>query len=97
MPMQRNALAQTDQSMLSPVIRDITQDGKTVRVIAESSRPGAWVLRVLGRSGQISEWTEHFDSAAEAITTALTAIRYEGIEDFYEDPVFRFLEQSRRH
>jgi len=97
MPVQRNAVAQGDETTLSPVVRDITQDGKTVRVIAESAGPGSWVLRVLGRCGQVSEWTEHFDSAPEAIATALTAIRYEGIEDFYEDPVFRFLEKSRRH
>lgn len=97
MPMQRNAVAQGGETLRSPVVRDITQDGKTVRVVAEQSGPQGWVLRVLGRRGQISEWTQRFDSAAEAITTALTAIRYEGIEDFYDDPVFQHLEHSKTH
>ena len=97
MRMQRNAEAPGAEFLLSPVVRDITQDGKTVRVIAESAGTRGWVLRVLGRRGQVSEWTESFDSAAEAITTALTAIRYEGIEDFYDDPVFQYLENSCKH
>jgi hypothetical protein len=97
MRMHGNAEAAGGGLAPSPVVRDITQDGKTVRVIAESAGARGWVLRVLGRRGQVSEWTESFDSAAEAITTALTAIRYEGIEDFYEDPVFQYLENSSKH
>lgn len=97
MAMQRNAWARTNNAVTGPVVRDITQDGKTVRIVAESAGTRGWVLRVLGRRGQVSEWTECFDSAAEAITTALTAIRYEGIEDFYEDPVFNCLEQTTPH
>lgn len=97
MPMQRIAASQDHPGRPGPVVRDITQDGRTVRVIAEPAGPRSWVVRVLGRRGQVSEWTQRFDSAAEAITTALTAIRYEGIEDFYEDPVFQLLENARRH
>lgn len=97
MRMYGNAVAPGVERLLSPVVRDITQDGKTVRVIAESAGARGWVLRILGKRGQVSEWTESFDSAAEAITTALTAIRYEGIEDFYEDPVFQSLESSCKH
>jgi len=80
-----------------PVTRDITENGKTVRIVAQACPAGGWVLRVIGRHGQVSEWTQAFDSAAEAITTALTAIRYEGIDDFYEDPVFRHLENMPLH
>jgi len=97
MRMQRNAEAPGADYLRGPVVRDITQDGKTVRVIAESAGPRGWLLRVIGRRGQVSEWTEYFDSAAEAITTALTAIRYEGIEDFYDDPVFQALENPCKH
>jgi hypothetical protein len=80
-----------------PITRDITQNGMTVRIVAQAHPAQGWMLRVIGRHGQVSEWTEPFDSAAEAITTALTAIRYEGIDDFYEDPVFRLLEGARLH
>ena len=97
MRMQRNAEAPGAESVRGPVVRDITQDGKSVRVVAESAGTRGWQLRVIGRHGQVSEWTEYFDSAAEAITTAFTAIRYEGIEDFYDDPVFQSLENPCRH
>lgn len=80
-----------------PVTRDITQNGMTVRIIAQALPAQGWMLRVIGRRGQVSEWTQPFDSAVEAITTALTAIRYEGIEDFYEDPIFRQLESAQLH
>ncbi|MDO9316782.1 MAG: hypothetical protein Q7V56_01105 [Gammaproteobacteria bacterium] len=78
----------TEDNLIS---KEVTQDGMTVRVEAELAGAGAWVLRVIGRRGQVSQWTEFFSSSAEALTTGLTAIRYEGIEDFYDDPVFRYL------
>lgn len=81
----------TEDNLIS---REVTQDGMTVRVEAEMAGVGAWVLRVVGRRGQVSQWTEFFASSTEALTTGLTAIRYEGIEDFYEDPVFRYLQNE---
>lgn len=76
------------------ISREVEQDGMTVRVEAELVEEGSWVLRVIGRRGQISQWTEFFPSSAEALTTGLTAIRYEGIEDFYDDPVFHSLQKG---
>ena len=82
----------TEDNLIS---REVTQDGMTVRVEAEMAGVGAWVLRVVGRRGQVSQWTEFFASSTEALTTGLTAIRYEGIEDFYDDPVFRYLQNEK--
>lgn len=82
----------TEDNLIS---KEVTQDGMTVRVEAELAGAGAWVLRVVGRRGQVSQWTEFFGSATEALTTGLTAIRYEGIEDFYDDPVFRYLQNEQ--
>ncbi len=77
------------------ISKEVSQDGMTVRVEAERTGAGAWMLRVVGRRGQISQWTEFFASSTEALTTGLTAIRYEGIEDFYDDPVFRYLQDDK--
>lgn len=74
--------------------RDVSQDGKTVRIEVEFSAPDGWILRVIGHQGQVSEWVELFASASDAMTTALSAIRYEGIDDFYDDPVFHSLHES---
>ncbi|MES3006860.1 MAG: hypothetical protein V4751_03715 [Pseudomonadota bacterium] len=93
-----NAAAKTleDRTSEGSVIsRDVTQDGMTVRVEAELAGVAGWILRVIGRRGQISQWTELFPTSAEALTTGLTAIRYEGIEDFYDDPVFRYMQQEQ--
>jgi hypothetical protein len=74
--------------------RDVSQDGKTVRIEVEFSAPDGWILRVIGRQGQISEWVELFASSSDAMTTALSAIRYEGIDDFYDDPVFHCVQDA---
>ena len=71
--------------------RDVTMDGKTVTIEVECSEAGGWLLRIVGSHGQISEWTELFMSSGEAMTTGLSALKYEGIDDFYDDPVFRNL------
>ena len=86
------ALAGQRQDVM--VCRDVTQEGKTVRIEVEFRAPEGWILRVMGRHGQVSEWTELFARASDAMTTALSAIRYEGIDDFYDDPVFHFLQES---
>lgn len=74
-----------------PEIREVTMDGKTVTIEVESSAGGGWLLRIVGSHGQISEWTQLFMSSGEAMATGLSAIKYEGIDDFYDDPVFRNL------
>jgi hypothetical protein len=71
--------------------RDVTMDGKTVTIEVECSEAGGWLLRIVGSHGQISEWTELFMSSGEAMTIGLSALKYEGIDDFYDDPVFRNL------
>jgi len=69
-------------------VREVTMDGKTVTIEVECSAARGWQLRIVGSHGQISEWTELFASSGEAMATGLLAIQYEGIDDFYDDPVF---------
>jgi hypothetical protein len=82
----------TNSENLATEVREVTMDGKTVTIEVESSSAGGWLLRIVGSHGQISEWTELFMSSSEAMATGLSAIRCEGIDDFYDDPVFRNLD-----
>jgi hypothetical protein len=92
MDWNQEATSSAGGSACEHVVREVTLEGMTVRIEAEAAGSEGWILRIVGRHGQISEWTECFASSSEAITTGLSAIRFEGIEDFYEDPVFRYLE-----
>jgi hypothetical protein len=66
--------------------REISQAGMTVIIEASRQDRGQWLLRVYGKEGQLSEWLETFSCSEEAVAAACTAIRYEGIDDFYDDP-----------
>jgi hypothetical protein len=96
--MEQSALNRS-QAVVNPAdresaVREVTMDGKTVTIEVECSAAGGWLLRIVGSHGQISEWTELFMSSGEAMATGLCAIKYEGIDDFYDDPIFRNLNRA---
>jgi len=68
--------------------REISQAGMTVTIEASKQGRGQWLLRIYGKEGQLSEWLETFSCSEEAVAAACTAIRCEGIEEFYDDPAF---------
>lgn len=68
--------------------REISQSGVTVTIETVKVAADQWLLRIYGKDGQKSEWLEMFRCADEAMAAACTAIRYEGIEEFYDDPAF---------
>lgn len=68
---------------------EITQSGMTVVIETSRHDCGGWSLSVYGKEGQKSEWLETFSCSEEAVAAACTAIRYEGIEEFYDDPALR--------
>lgn len=70
--------------------REISQAGMTVTIEASKQDRGQWLLRVYGKEGQLSEWLETFSCSEEAVAAACTAIRYEGIEEFYDDPALNY-------
>ena len=72
----------------------VTVAGKTVIVETEPAAGGKWLLHIVGRREQISEWTQLFHTAGEALNTGLSAIRYEGIDDFHDDPLFDYLHSA---
>lgn len=77
---------------VSPCVeRQISRDGMRVRLCAQQLANQEWILRIYGRGDQISEWMQCFDTALEAIAAGLNALHFEGIEAFYEDPLFRHL------
>lgn len=72
------------------VRREITQAGMTVTIETIRDLDGKWSLSIYGKRAQMSHWLESFDSSDEAMVAACTAIRYEGIEEFYDDPDFDY-------
>ena len=71
--------------------KEVEQDGKKVRIEVQASESGKWLLRIVGKRGQLTEWTELYTTPLEAFSIALGAIKYEGIDEFYDDPVFAYL------
>lgn len=69
--------------------RRVTLDGKSVILETRQIDTGCWTLSILGKGDQVSEWLTPFWSASEAMAAGLLAIRHEGIDVYFEDPVFR--------
>lgn len=53
----------------------VSHNGRRVLLEAESRCGGRWRLRIIGGAGRVSEWSDSFDSAAEAIVTGLGALQ----------------------
>lgn len=67
----------------SPLSRDITEEGKTVRVeIYRASRHDDWTLEVVDEQGNSQVWDNTFSSDKTALQEARTAIKEEGIDAF---------------
>ncbi|MGJ8689136.1 MAG: hypothetical protein ACSHXZ_06390 [Gammaproteobacteria bacterium] len=72
------------------ISRLISKDGMTVSLHAENVGRGEWILRIYGSQGLVSEWMQCFESSVEAMSVGLSAIHFEGIECFYEDPLLAY-------
>ncbi len=71
--------------------KDVEQGGKKVRIEVQAADPEKWLLRIVGKRGQLTEWTEMYTTPLAAFSAGLAAIKYEGIDEFYEDPVLTYL------
>lgn len=78
----------------SSINRLISKDGMTVSLHAENVGRGEWILRIYGSQGLVSEWMQCFESSIEAMSAGLSAIHFEGIERFYEDPLLAYRQSS---
>jgi hypothetical protein len=67
----------------SPLSREITEEGKTVRVeIYRPSRHDDWILEVVDEYGNSQVWDNTFSSDKAALEEVKTAIKEEGIDAF---------------
>ncbi len=72
--------------------KDVTEDGKTVTVYAREIEDFGWELVIIGKDCHATTWTEWFSTSDEAMKAGLSAILFEGIDEFYSSPEFANLE-----
>ena len=71
----------------SPLERDITRDGVTVRVFIYRGREDAgWILEIEDEQGGSTAWDALFDNDQAALAEALRTIDEDGIRSFADQP-----------
>ena len=65
---------------LSSLSRDITLDGKTVRIEIYEDGEGGWLLEIVDEYFNSNVWSDSFDNEEEALQEAMDTIDNEGIE-----------------
>lgn len=73
--------------------KDVTEDGKTVTVYVSLINDCEWELSVIGKANQGTSWLEWFPTSEDAMNAGLAAILKEGIDEFYSDPEFSYLDE----
>lgn len=65
---------------MSILCRDITIDGKTVRIEIYEDGEGGWLLEIVDEYFNSTVWSDSFDTEEEALQEALDTIEKEGID-----------------
>ena len=71
---------------ISPLCRDITESGKTVRVEIYRGGGSDWHLEVVGEFNNSTVWDDQFPTDTEALEEARSTIRDEGINSLIGAP-----------
>ncbi len=74
------------------VYKEIIEGGKAVVIQAAFVEENMWELKIVGKRSQTTTWTDFFSTSEEAIEAGMTAILAEGIDAFYSNPEFSYLE-----
>jgi len=73
--------------MHSPLSKEFTRDGMTVRVnIFRGETDDGWLLEVVDQENASTVWDEKFETDQEALDQFLSTIEKEGIASFLRDP-----------
>lgn len=76
----------------SPLSREITQDGITIRVhIYRGEDDEGWILEVVDHSGASTVWDDKFATDQAALDELLRTIEVEGIGTFLETSAGKLL------
>jgi hypothetical protein len=71
----------------SPLSRDFTQDGMTVKVhIYRGEDDDGWLLEVVDHENGSTVWDETFSTDAAALEEFLSTVAKDGIAAFLRDP-----------
>jgi len=79
-----------NQSSEGVVLKDLTQSGKTITIIAEPMDDDCseWRLAIKGKNNHYTNWTVFFSTSDSAINAGVAAVKREGIAEFYSGPNF---------
>ena len=74
--------------VMSPLSRDVTQDGVTVKIFIYRSEhdDDEWILEVVDHEGASTVWDDPFPTDQAAMDEAMRAIEEEGIATFLGPP-----------
>jgi uncharacterized protein len=70
--------------IVSPLSRVIEENGERVEIAIYRLEDMEWSLEIVAADGCSTVWEEPFASDEEALAEALSAIKDEGIESFFE-------------
>lgn len=66
----------------SPLSQTLTADGKSVEVLIYSDGEGKWLMEIEDQHQNSTGWEDSFDTEAEALAEAKSAVAEEGIDTF---------------
>ena len=72
------------------VSKDVTENGKTVTIIARLKTDELWELSIHGKENQFTTWTDWYPTSEEAIEAGMLAILTEGLTEFYSNSDFEY-------
>lgn len=64
---------------MSPLSKEHTVDGKTVRIDIYENSQGGWILEVTDEYNNSNLWDDHFETDKDAMNEFMRTIKEEGI------------------
>ena len=64
---------------MSPLSKQYSEDGKTVKIDIYENTEGGWILEVVDEHGNSTVWDDNFETDEEAMTEFKRTIKEEGI------------------
>lgn len=72
--------------------KNVVENEKVLTVSARLIDDDSWELSIIGKNSQACTWTDWYASPQEAISAGLSAILDEGVDQFYANPDFSYID-----
>ena len=82
-----------DDSNNEYIEKEVIEVTRKVVIIVTLIEQGCWQLNIRGKHGQLTTWTEYFASSGAAFSAGYNAILKEGINEFYSNEEFLYLDE----